>query len=61
MDVVEKDLERIEVINWRNIVQNREKWREVVMTAKTLVEQYKPKEEGEQQYYIILASTMIKL
>lgn len=38
MDVIEKDLERIGMTNWRNIIQNREKWREIVMTAKTFVE-----------------------
>ncbi|KAL4098346.1 hypothetical protein QTP88_022976 [Uroleucon formosanum] len=37
MDVVEEDL-RIGNEDWRNIVHDREKWREVVMAAKTLVE-----------------------
>jgi hypothetical protein len=35
--VVEEDLKRIGVNDWRNII-HREKWREVVMAAKTLVE-----------------------
>ena len=38
MDVVEEDLKRIGVNDWRNIIHDREKWREVVMAAKTLVE-----------------------
>jgi hypothetical protein len=38
MDVVEEDLKRIGIDDWRNIIHNREQWREVVMVAKTLIE-----------------------
>jgi hypothetical protein len=38
MDVVEEDLKRIGVNDWRNIIHDREKWREIVMAAKTFVE-----------------------
>jgi len=38
MDVVEEDLKMIGVNDWRNIIHNREKWREVIMAVKTLVE-----------------------
>jgi hypothetical protein len=48
MVVVEKELKRIRVNDWRNIIHVREKWREVVMAAKTLVEYIKPKEEEEE-------------
>jgi len=37
MDVIEKDLKRIGVNVWKNIVHDRKKWREDVMAAKTLV------------------------
>jgi hypothetical protein len=46
MDVVEENLKRIVVNDWRNIIYDREKWREVVMVAKTLVEYpVKPEEK----------------
>jgi len=38
MDVVEENLKRIGVNDWRNIIHDREKWREAVMATKTLVE-----------------------
>jgi hypothetical protein len=38
MDVAEEDLKRIGVNDWKNIIHDKEKWREVVMVAKTLVE-----------------------
>lgn len=38
MDVVEEDLERLGVQEWREIVQNHEQWRDIVMAAKTLRE-----------------------
>lgn len=37
-DVVEMDLEKIEMNSWKNIIQDREKWREVVKVTKYLVE-----------------------
>jgi hypothetical protein len=36
LDVVEEDLERLGVQEWREVVQDREKWRDIVMAAKTL-------------------------
>ncbi|VVC44986.1 Hypothetical protein CINCED_3A002574 [Cinara cedri] len=38
MDVVEEDLKRIGIDDWRNIIHDRKKWCGVVMAAKTLVE-----------------------
>jgi hypothetical protein len=38
LDVVEEDLERLGVQEWREVVQDREKWRDIVMAAKTLKE-----------------------
>lgn len=38
MDVDEKDLKIVGVNDWRNIIHDREKWVEVVIVAKTLVE-----------------------
>jgi hypothetical protein len=34
--MVKKDLKRIGVNNWRNIIHDREKWREFVMAEKLL-------------------------
>jgi len=37
--VIEEDLKRVGVNDWRNkIIHDREKWHEVVMAPKTLVE-----------------------
>lgn len=38
LDVVEKDLEDLGVQNWREIVQDRDTWSDLVMVAKTLGE-----------------------
>jgi len=38
MDAVKEDLKRIGIDDWRNIIHDRQKWREVVIVAKTLVE-----------------------
>lgn len=38
MNVVEEDLKRVGMNDWRYIIPNREKWREVVMAVKSLVE-----------------------
>lgn len=38
MNVVEKDLEDLGAQNWREILQNRDKWSNFVMAAKTLGE-----------------------
>jgi hypothetical protein len=36
MDVVEEDLKRIGVNDWRNITHDQEKWHEFVMAQKLL-------------------------
>jgi len=36
--VVEEDLKILGVENWRKIIQDRDRWRSVVMAAKTLRE-----------------------
>jgi hypothetical protein len=36
MDVMEKDLEDLGAQNWRELVQDRDKWDDLVMAAKTL-------------------------
>lgn len=36
MDFMEEDLERLGVQEWREVVQDGEKWRDVVIAAKTL-------------------------
>jgi hypothetical protein len=38
LDVVEEELERFEIQKWRELVEDREKWRDIVMAAKTLRE-----------------------
>jgi hypothetical protein len=38
LDVVEEDLERLGVQEWREVVQDREKWRDIVMAVKTFRE-----------------------
>jgi len=38
MDTVEEDLKKIRVRECRTLVQNKEKWREIMMAAKTLEE-----------------------
>ena len=38
LDVVEKDLEDLGVQDWREIVQDRDKWSDLVMAAETLGE-----------------------
>ncbi|VVC33695.1 Hypothetical protein CINCED_3A007504 [Cinara cedri] len=38
VDVVEKNLKALGVQEWKEIVQNGERWRDVVMAAKILIE-----------------------
>jgi sorting nexin-29 len=38
IDVVEKDLKSLGIEDWREVVQDRDRWRSVVMAAKTLRE-----------------------
>jgi len=38
IDVVEENSKRIAVNDWRNIINNRDKWHEIMMAAKTFVE-----------------------
>jgi len=40
-------LEIIGVNNWKNTIQNQQKWRHVVMEAKHLADYYKPEEKEE--------------
>lgn len=47
MDVVDEDLKRVGENGWSNIIHDREKWCEVVMAAKTLVEWIKSEKEEE--------------
>lgn len=49
---MEEDLERLGIQQWREIVQNREKWRDIVMAAKTLRKYSVPEEEKERLYLI---------
>lgn len=35
LDVVEEDLDRTGVQEWRDLARDREKWRDLVMTVKT--------------------------
>lgn len=44
--MVKKGLKRIGVNDWRNLIRDREKWREVVTASKALVEQIKPEEKN---------------
>lgn len=47
MDVVEETLERLGIQEWRKVVQDREKWRRIVMAAKTHREYEVPEEEED--------------
>lgn len=38
MDVVEAHLETLGILEWREVVQDREKWRDIVIATKTLRE-----------------------
>jgi hypothetical protein len=38
MDGVQQDLERLEVTNWEERIQDRDYWRTVTVAAKTLTE-----------------------
>lgn len=38
LDLVEEDLKDLGVQEWREFVQDRERWRDVVMAAKTLLQ-----------------------
>lgn len=49
MDVWEEDLERSGVQEWREIVHDREKWRDIVMEAKT--HRVVPEEEDEKEVF----------
>jgi len=50
MGVVEKDLEYLGAQNWREIIQNRDKWSDLVIAVKTLREVWRPEEgEGEEK------------
>lgn len=38
LDVVEDDLKTVGVKEWKENIQDREKWRDIVLAAKTLIE-----------------------
>jgi hypothetical protein len=38
MDGVQQDLERLEVTDWEERIQNHDYWRSVTVAAKTLIE-----------------------
>jgi hypothetical protein len=37
-DLIEEDLKTVGVKEWKEILQDREKWRDIVLVAKTLIE-----------------------
>jgi uncharacterized coiled-coil protein SlyX len=45
LDVVEENLNRMVVQDWKELAQNREKLRDLVMAARTLKENQRPDEE----------------
>jgi len=47
VNVVGKDLGSLGVQEWSELVQDREKWRDIVMAAITLREYYVPEEEED--------------
>lgn len=53
MNVVEEDLSRLKVQEWRKLVEDRDKRREIVMAAKTLRERETPEEEEKRRIIII--------
>jgi hypothetical protein len=38
LDIIEEDLKTVEVKEWKEIIQDREKWRDTVLAAKTPIE-----------------------
>jgi hypothetical protein len=48
---VEEDLQRMGVQNWKELAQDRDKWRDLVMAVKTLKEFLEPYEEEEEYRY----------
>jgi len=38
LDIIEEDLKTVGVKEWKEIIQDREKWRDIVLAAKTLIE-----------------------
>jgi ribosomal 50S subunit-associated protein YjgA (DUF615 family) len=38
LDIIEEDLKTVGVKEWKEIIQDREKWRDIVFAAKTLIE-----------------------
>ncbi|KAL4113770.1 hypothetical protein QTP88_017351 [Uroleucon formosanum] len=38
LDIIEEDLKTVGVEEWKEIIQDREKWRDTVLAAKTLIE-----------------------
>jgi hypothetical protein len=40
LDIIEEDLKTVGVKEWKEIIQDREKWRDIVLAAKILIELY---------------------
>jgi len=38
LDIIEEVLKTVGVKEWKEIIQEREKWRDIVLAAKTLIE-----------------------
>jgi len=38
LDIIEEDLKTVGVKEWKEITQDREKWRDMVLAAKTRIE-----------------------
>lgn len=47
LDVGEEDINRMRAYGWRELAQDRDKWRDLVMAVKSLREYYGPDEEEE--------------
>jgi len=50
IDVVEEDIKTLGVDDWREVVQDRVRWRHVVMAAYILREEEKEGEEEEESF-----------
>ena len=48
------DLEDLGAQNWREIVQNWDKWEVLVMAEKTILELWRPEEEEEEEDYLLV-------
>jgi hypothetical protein len=51
--VVKEDLKTLGVKDWRGIIQDRDRWRIIVVTAKTLREYIGQKKKKKKYYYYV--------